>query len=453
MPRGLTSVRRASLASHCENAKSPAAACSPEYSQRSSDRSALIKRELPDAFSDAGDFAGAGCTPHGPRGEATIKAEVLRTPQAKRRLELDITCVADSNFFKSPKTRKRARSESGSSNRSPCDKTRYDTSLGKLTKKFVELMKSAPDGVLDLNRAAEHLDVQKRRIYDITNVLEGINLIVKKSKNNIQWTGGNMLLDCCEDDDDEMLDVIGSYSELADLEAKENSLDQLIQSCTAQLRMLTDDLENGRHAYVTCHDIRAIAAFRHDTVMAIKAPPETRLEVPDPSRNIQLWLKSKNGPVDVFLCPHEASGGMTAVDECSSSCGGSGATPAVGAATNPAAAAINSTASGTDSTAVVMAHSPSGTDSCSSSDGFSGALEPPLPRNALLQDQDISPESTRYLFMQTIDQDVDDDDDTQMVNLDSSFSESCDYLFGLQHNEGVSDMFDVPLFAAAEVSF
>lgn len=41
--------------------------------------------------------------------------------------------------------------------------------------------------ILDLNVAAESLGVQKRRIYDITNVLEGINLIRKKSKNNIQW--------------------------------------------------------------------------------------------------------------------------------------------------------------------------------------------------------------------------------------------------------------------------
>lgn len=31
--------------------------------------------------------------------------------------------------------------------------------------------------------------MQKRRIYDITNVLEGIGLIEKKSKNNIQWKG------------------------------------------------------------------------------------------------------------------------------------------------------------------------------------------------------------------------------------------------------------------------
>ena len=30
---------------------------------------------------------------------------------------------------------------------------------------------------------------QKRRIYDITNVLEGIGLIEKKNKNCIQWRG------------------------------------------------------------------------------------------------------------------------------------------------------------------------------------------------------------------------------------------------------------------------
>lgn len=38
-------------------------------------------------------------------------------------------------------------------------------------------------------RAGVLLQVQKRRIYDITNVLEGIGLIEKKSKNNIQWKG------------------------------------------------------------------------------------------------------------------------------------------------------------------------------------------------------------------------------------------------------------------------
>ena len=69
----------------------------------------------------------------------------------------------------------------------PKQKTcRYDSSLGLLTKKFVALIQNAPEGVLDLNQAASLLGVQKRRIYDITNVLEGIGLIEKRSKNNIQ---------------------------------------------------------------------------------------------------------------------------------------------------------------------------------------------------------------------------------------------------------------------------
>ena len=72
----------------------------------------------------------------------------------------------------------------------PKQKTcRYDSSLGLLTKKFVALIQAAQEGVLDLNQAATMLGVQKRRIYDITNVLEGIGLIEKRSKNNIQWKG------------------------------------------------------------------------------------------------------------------------------------------------------------------------------------------------------------------------------------------------------------------------
>lgn len=71
--------------------------------------------------------------------------------------------------------------------KTPPEKTRYDTSLGFLTKKFCQLLAQSSDGVLDLNKAAIVLNVQKRRLYDITNVLEGVRLIKKKSKNNIQW--------------------------------------------------------------------------------------------------------------------------------------------------------------------------------------------------------------------------------------------------------------------------
>jgi transcription factor E2F4/5 len=68
------------------------------------------------------------------------------------------------------------------------DRPRSEKSLGILTAKFVKLLQEAPDGIVDLKTAADLMDVkQKRRIYDITNVLEGVGLIEKNSKNIIRW--------------------------------------------------------------------------------------------------------------------------------------------------------------------------------------------------------------------------------------------------------------------------
>ncbi len=52
---------------------------------------------------------------------------------------------------------------------------RYDSSLGLLTKQFVALVEGAPDGVLDLNKAAEALSVRRsaRRMLRQALVLSG----------------------------------------------------------------------------------------------------------------------------------------------------------------------------------------------------------------------------------------------------------------------------------------
>lgn len=102
------------------------------------------------------------------------------------------------------------------------DRSRYDSSLGLLTKRFLGLLQTAENGILDLNHASVALAVQKRRIYDITNVLEGIGLLRKISKNNIQWKGSNAA--------DSMESQRDLNEELADLETKENQLDELITS-------------------------------------------------------------------------------------------------------------------------------------------------------------------------------------------------------------------------------
>lgn len=72
-------------------------------------------------------------------------------------------------------------------------RARTENSLGELTRKFIMLIRDSIEHMqVDLNEAAIQLNVQKRRIYDITNVLEGIGLIEKTIKNKIKWKGGDI---------------------------------------------------------------------------------------------------------------------------------------------------------------------------------------------------------------------------------------------------------------------
>ncbi|KAM4705842.1 LOW QUALITY PROTEIN: transcription factor E2F3 [Rhinophrynus dorsalis] len=244
-------------------------------------------------------------TPHGPAGRAGLLQPAVGRPPAKRRLELgDGSLHYLSDGLKTPKGKGRAAAhcpESPKTPKSPLEKTRYDTSLGLLTKKFIQLLSQSSDGVVDLNRAAEVLQVQKRRIYDITNVLEGIHLIKKKSKNNIQWMGCSL-----PDDGGNLARCQGLSKELSELTQEESKLDELIQNCTLDLKLLTENSENQRLAYVTYQDIRKISGLKEQTVIVIRAPPETRLEVPDPVESLQIHLSSSQGAIEVYLCPEES---------------------------------------------------------------------------------------------------------------------------------------------------
>lgn len=141
--------------------------------------------------------------------------------------------------------------------------------MGLLTKKFVDLLQESPDGSVDLNIASTKLNVQKRRIYDITNVLEGIGILEKKSKNNIQWKCGNSMGGGHD----------GSTSmqlELDQLEQKENHLDDLIKSMRDEF---DTEFQNTTYAYITNSDLKNIDIFKDQTVIVVKAPPEAKLVV------------------------------------------------------------------------------------------------------------------------------------------------------------------------------
>uniref|UniRef100_A0A8D2J7R3 E2F transcription factor 2 n=1 Tax=Varanus komodoensis TaxID=61221 RepID=A0A8D2J7R3_VARKO len=188
--------------------------------------------------------------------------------------------------------------------------------------------------------------------------------------------------------------------DLAELSKTERVLEKLIHECTLQLKHLTDDETNQRYpfeAYVTYQDIRAISNFNEQTVIVVRAPPETRLEVPDICENVQLHLKSTNGPIEVYLCPEE-------ILEESPAKEGSFPAPLHPESSNPSPAKGNA--------------------------GGSVGRDPlaPLPQHLLQQTEDQLP-SASY------------SDAGPFVSFSPPLDHE-DYLWGLEEGEGVSDLFE-----------
>ncbi|XP_037549566.1 transcription factor E2F3 [Nematolebias whitei] len=169
----------------------------------------------------------------------------------------------------------------------PCALPRSDTSLFFLTRRFAEKLSLSVDGVLDLKLVSQELNLSRRRIYDITNVLEGIRLIKKTSKSHIQWLGRSL--------------IDNTNKQLMALAEEEMKLDELIQSCTQQIRKLCEERHIHKYAYLTHTDVRSIQSLRDQTVIVIKAPAETNVQVPHPDESLRVHIRSINGPIEVFV--------------------------------------------------------------------------------------------------------------------------------------------------------
>ncbi|XP_053182320.1 transcription factor E2F3-like [Scomber japonicus] len=337
----------------------------------------------------------------------------LGRPPAKRRLALDdsdhqyqsepartprgrgATAVANGARLKTPRTPK-----------SPPEKTRYDTSLGLLTKKFVDLLAQSSDGVLDLNLAAETLQVQKRRLYDITNVLEGIHLIKKKSKNNIQWMGCSLL------------EVEGALSqrqrltaEVSALAEEEQRLEQLIQRCSLDMRHMSELQSNQKYAYVTYQDIKQAGNLRDQTVIVIKAPTDTKLEVPDPDESLSIHLTSTKGPIEVLLCSDEENDPRSPVKNGNMDINGN----------SPFLKVLQDSSCTTTSPSTSL---------------------PPTSSTLAVSVTTLSPISSPYtsLLQQTEDQIP--SSLGPFLNLGPPLLDQDDYLLGLGDDQGISDLFD-----------
>jgi len=240
--------------------------------------------------------------------------------------------------------------------------SRFDSSLGLLTKRFVDILKETPDNSLDLNRAASKLGVQKRRIYDITNVLEGIGLLVKQGKNHVSWNDNppetaaeaiSQVTGTGEGDEigspPKIANTASSVATSAEFEEMKKKLARLQEEerrVDRYLGFLKEQSEvfNGKRPpagdhvpylpqgvknypeqmYVRYKDVTSMPAYSSDNVIGIHCPSGTSLEVPDPhqgmkagERRYEMYLSSKDAegeaggkegaePIGVYLVQPKA---------------------------------------------------------------------------------------------------------------------------------------------------
>lgn len=125
-------------------------------------------------------------------------------------------------------------------------------------------------------------------------------MIGKISKNTIQWNSPNSfpLIN-----DDDTPDILTLKQEESDIDLQVSFYQNQIKS------FVSGNGEAGQYAYVEFDDVRSAKAYSNQTVLILKVPEDTLIEVPEPvgdagkgSTPFQLSLfNEQNHPMEVFV--------------------------------------------------------------------------------------------------------------------------------------------------------
>jgi transcription factor E2F3 len=176
-------------------------------------------------------------------------------------------------------------------------KPRVENSLGELTKNFVNYIKTSGRKTININDLVHELKVKKRRIYDITNVLEGIGYIQKHAKNEISWIKNDVFLPQIKTSN--RISTISSeiktlQETLKNLENEEIEIDQNIEIIKNKFNFISQQEEFNKFGYITFNDLNDLSSNEKFDLLAIKAPKGTLVDIIDPNEAKNSYNKLKN---------------------------------------------------------------------------------------------------------------------------------------------------------------
>jgi transcription factor E2F3 len=205
--------------------------------------------------------------------------------------------ITNKNVSKDQKTKEKNLNENSITANENITKPRVENSLGELTKNFVNYIKTSGQKTININELVRELKVKKRRIYDITNVLEGIGYIQKHAKNEISWIKNDVFLP--QKNSSNRLSTISSeiklkQEQLKNLQNEELEIDQNIEIIKNKFNYISQQEDFNKFGYVTFNDLNDLSTNEKFDLLVIKAPKGTLVDIIDPNEAKNSYNKLKN---------------------------------------------------------------------------------------------------------------------------------------------------------------
>ena len=158
-------------------------------------------------------------------------------------------------------------------------------SLSNLTESFIQLLKSYNGAEVELSVAESILGANKRRLYDVTNVLSGIGMIERCGKSKIKWV--------------EQKSTINNENIHSYLFDKEKELEDIISNVDNSINELSKSEIFNDYGWITPEDILKVVEGTDLKIFALKGPPSMTIQISETDDNVnhQMICESEDDPI------------------------------------------------------------------------------------------------------------------------------------------------------------
>ena len=151
------------------------------------------------------------------------------------------------------------------------EENRQENSLCQLTKKVLQYIRNKKKLNININELVKELGVKKRRIYDITNVLQGIGYIEKKGKNEIIWKRNHLL-------NKKDMKIKNNTNKI---HKQINELNVFMDNTNKELVSILSNDDFNKYGYITYIDLINFSRNENKDLFVVKSSPGTIVNVID----------------------------------------------------------------------------------------------------------------------------------------------------------------------------